>query len=170
LIRGRASDVGSRRWGWWVNRVAASPLLGEPARKRLLGWAGLEIEAERIGPACYFHTSRISIGPNAFINHGCHFENVAPVEIGPGAVLSMFVVVSTSHHEISGPGYRAGTWRFDPVRIGAGAWLGVRVTVLGGVTIGEGCVVAAGAVVTEDLPPNGLYAGVPARRVRDLPD
>lgn len=137
---------------------------------RLLRWAGIGLETRKVGPACYFHTSQILIGPKAFVNHGCHFENVAPVEIGPGAVLAMFVVVATSQHEIGGSDYRAGSWRPEPVRIGAGAWLGTRVTVLGGVTVGEGCVVAAGAVVAEDLAPNGLYAGVPARRIRDLPE
>jgi maltose O-acetyltransferase len=170
LLLGRTRDVTRRRWGWWVNRVAASPLLGERTRMRLLRWAGIAVEPIRMGPGCYFHTSQISIGPEAFINHGCHFENVAPIEIGPKAALGMFVVVATSEHEIAGPDRRAGGWRPKPVRIGAGAWLGTRVTVLGGVTIGDGCVVAAGAVVTEDLAPNGLYAGVPARRIRDLPE
>ncbi|WP_372495087.1 acyltransferase [Nocardioides pinisoli] len=51
-----------------------------------------------------------------------------------------------------------------------GAWIGAAVTVLPGVTIGPGCVVAAGSVVTADCQANGLYAGVPARRIRDLPD
>lgn len=49
-----------------------------------------------------------------------------------------------------------------------GCWLGGNVTVLPGVTIGRGCVIAAGAVVTKSCDPNGLYAGVPARRIRDL--
>ena len=150
--------------------MAASALLREEPRRRILRWAGIDVQAERLGPACYFHTTQISIGENAFINRGCHFENLALVEIGAGAVLSMFVVVATSHHEISGPDYRAGRWHSEPVRIGAGAWLGVGVTVLGGVTIGAGSVVAAGAVVAEDIAPNGLYAGVPARRIRDLPE
>jgi maltose O-acetyltransferase len=170
LLLGRTGGVADRRWNWWVNRVAASPLLREGTRFRLLRWAGIGVETTRIGPACYFHTSQISIGPKAFLNNGCYFENIAPVEIGPGAVLAMFVLVATSHHDIAGPEYRCGKWRPQPVRIGAGAWLGTRVTVLGGVTIGEGCVVAAGAVVADDLAPNGLYAGVPARRIRDLPE
>jgi maltose O-acetyltransferase len=54
------------------------------------------------------------------------------------------------------------------VSVGNGSWLGTGVTVLPGVTIGEGCVIAAGAVVTADCAPDGLYAGVPARRIRDL--
>lgn len=53
------------------------------------------------------------------------------------------------------------------VRIGEGCWLGTRVVVLPGVTIGDGCVVAAGAVVTKDLPPNTIAAGVPATVVRE---
>jgi maltose O-acetyltransferase len=55
-----------------------------------------------------------------------------------------------------------------PVEIGSGCWLGTGATVLPGVTIGDGCVIAAGAVVTGDCTADGLYAGVPARRIRDL--
>jgi maltose O-acetyltransferase len=56
-----------------------------------------------------------------------------------------------------------------PVSIEDGAWIAARVTILPGVTIGRGTVVAAGAVVTRDVPPNTLAAGVPARVKRELP-
>lgn len=54
------------------------------------------------------------------------------------------------------------------VRIGMGTWIGAGAVVLPGVTIGPGCVVAAGAVVVRHCEPNGLYAGVPARRVKEI--
>jgi acetyltransferase-like isoleucine patch superfamily enzyme len=55
------------------------------------------------------------------------------------------------------------------VVIGDDVWLGVRVVVTAGVTIGEGCIVGAGAVVTKDLPPNAIAAGVPARVIGERP-
>jgi acetyltransferase-like isoleucine patch superfamily enzyme len=55
-----------------------------------------------------------------------------------------------------------------PVTIGAGVWVGARAMIMPGVTIGDGAVIAAGAVVTKDVPPNTLVAGVPARIVREL--
>jgi maltose O-acetyltransferase len=57
-----------------------------------------------------------------------------------------------------------------PVRVGAGSWLGIGVAVLPGVTIGEGCVVGANAVVTSDLPDYSIAVGVPARILRNLKD
>jgi maltose O-acetyltransferase len=57
----------------------------------------------------------------------------------------------------------------SPVRIGSGCWLGAGVIIVPGVEVGAGCVIAAGAVVASDLPANGLYGGVPARRIDDLP-
>jgi maltose O-acetyltransferase len=63
---------------------------------------------------------------------------------------------------------RAGDLKAEPVTIGDGAWIGARATILPGVTIGGGAVVAAGSVVTRDLPANVLAGGVPARVIREL--
>lgn len=57
----------------------------------------------------------------------------------------------------------------QPITVGDGCWIGARAVILPGVTIGDGCVIAAGAVVSKDCAPNGMYAGVPARRIRELP-
>ena len=54
------------------------------------------------------------------------------------------------------------------LEIGVNCWIGAKVTILDGVSIGEGCVIAAGAVVKEDIPPHSLVAGVPARLIRRL--
>jgi maltose O-acetyltransferase len=162
-------SVRSRQWAFFVNGLAASPYLSERARVRLLRRQGLEIETDMISPRCYFHTCNVWVGPSALINHGSHIENVARVEIGANASLGPFTTILTSTHEIGPSDYRAGAWVRKPVRIGTGCWLGARAVVLPGVTVGDGCIVAAGSVVTQDCEPHGFYAGVPARRVRDLP-
>ena len=76
--------------------------------------------------------------------------------------------VVTGSHQLGDRRRRAGPPLPRPVRIGSGCWLGARVIVLPGVTIGPGCIIAAGAVVAQDCAADGLYAGVPARRLRDL--
>lgn len=55
-----------------------------------------------------------------------------------------------------------------PIKIGGGCWIGARAVILPGVTVGNGCIIGAGAVVAKDCEPDGMYAGVPAKRVRDL--
>jgi acetyltransferase-like isoleucine patch superfamily enzyme len=76
--------------------------------------------------------------------------------------------MTTSYHEIGASQRRQGAIEQQPIRVGAGTWIGTRAVVLPGVTIGPGCVIAAGAVVTKDCEANGLYMGLPAVRVRDL--
>jgi maltose O-acetyltransferase len=158
-----------RLWRWYVNVLGASPLLRGRDRLRLLRSAGLDVQTPRIGPACYFHSRALSVGPRTLVNHGVHIENVERVDIGADCAFGMYVTVLTSSHEIGSHEMRAGAWSAAPVRVEDGCWVGARATILPGVTIGAGCVIAAGAVVTEDCEPDGVYAGVPARRVRDLP-
>jgi maltose O-acetyltransferase len=76
--------------------------------------------------------------------------------------------VLTSTHDPGDHDNRRGPYRTAPVSIGAGSWIGARATIMPGVTIGDGVTVAAGAVVTRDCEPDGLYAGVPAQRVKKL--
>jgi len=78
-------------------------------------------------------------------------------------------MVITSTHRLGDARRRAGEWEARPVRIEDGCWIGAGAILLPGVAVGEGCVVAAGAVVRESCEPNGLYGGVPARRLEDLP-
>lgn len=152
-----------------MNVVAASPLVTSRTRARMLRRAGLDLDTEKIGPGCWFHTYAIAIGYDTLINNGCRFENHAPVTIGREVAFGYEVLVLTSTHEIGPPARRHGEWRTEPVMVGDGCWIGARATLLPGVTIGDGAVIAAGAVVSEDCDQNALYAGIPARRVRDLP-
>ena len=80
----------------------------------------------------------------------------------------MRVLMNTSSHEIGDSTRRAGRFRTAPISIGDGVWIGANVVIDPGVSIGSGVVVASGAVVTSDCLPDGLYAGVPAVRKKDL--
>lgn len=108
----------------------------------------------------------VTIGAFSFINRGVEIERGAT--IGRGVAVGPGVRIYTYDHEIGPASQRAAALRHRPVTVGDGCWLGVYAVVLPGVSIAPGCVIAAGAVVTKDTAPNGLYAGVPARRVRDL--
>jgi maltose O-acetyltransferase len=159
--------VTSRAWTFYVNELAASPLLSRSQRHWIYARAGLDIATRRVYPRCYFHSNDLRVGAGSLLNHGVHIENVERVEIGERTALGVFTTVLTSTHEVGPPQARAGTWIREPVTIGDGCWLGARCVVLPGVTIGDGCVVAAGSLVREDCDANGVYAGVPARRIRD---
>ncbi|WP_228373270.1 acyltransferase [Demequina silvatica] len=81
----------------------------------------------------------------------------------------MGVSFITATHEIADSSCRGGRVVSAPVTIEDGCWIGANVTILPGVTVGAGSVIAAGAVVVSTLAPNGLYGGVPARLIRELP-
>lgn len=157
-----------RPWQFAVNVLAASSLVLPKTRTRLYRWGGLEVETHGIRSRCFVHSGRLRIGPQTLVGQGCHFENREWVCIGSRCSLGPEVMLVTSSHEIGPPHERAGRYAGGPVTIGDGCWIGARATVLPNVTIGDGCVIAAGAVVTGDCAAGGLYAGVPARRIRDL--
>jgi maltose O-acetyltransferase len=129
---------------------------------------GIDAQRSTINAAGHFGGRNISIGKGAFINYGLFIDNTDRVTIGNDCSLGPNVTILTGTHEIGPSTKRAGTDRGLPVHIGDGSWLGANVTVLPGVTIGTGAMIAAGAVVTKDCEPNGLYAGVPARKIRNL--
>jgi maltose O-acetyltransferase len=164
----RLQRTDSAWWHWLVNGIAASPALSRDARLRLLRRAGIQIGNAIVEGGCYFFGSDIAIGDHAMINHRAYFDTRAHIEIGPGAGIATDALIYTSTHDLGPEHKRWGAYRTAPVTIGAGAWVGLRAVILPGVTVGDGAIVAAGAVVTEDVEPNCLYAGVPARKVREL--
>jgi maltose O-acetyltransferase len=111
----------------------------------------------------------LTIGENCWFNVHCFLDLGSAITIGDNVSFGHQVIVLTNSHEIGPSTGRASTISSKPVTIGSGAWLGARVTILPGVNIGPGAVVAAGSVVHEDVPANTLVAGTPARMVRLLP-
>jgi maltose O-acetyltransferase len=112
----------------------------------------------------------LDIGSSCWFNVGCRFDIHAAAQIGDGVRFGQEVLLLTHTHHLGPPERRAGELQAQPVKVGAGAWIGARVTILPGVSIGSGAVIAAGAVVAHDVAPNTLVGGVPARPIRDLSD
>jgi len=109
------------------------------------------------------------VGEGCALNTPLHLNASAPIRIGNRVGIGHHVVIITDTHNMGDASCRVGDRLSRPVSVEDGAWIAARVTVLPGVTIGRGSVVAAGAVVTRDVPPNCLVAGVPARVLRELP-
>jgi len=157
------------RWAWrhlFLGWLAASPFTPRAVRFLLYRVFGYAIETANIWPRCTIVGRHLMIGAGTFVNQQCFFEALAPIRIGRFCQIGMATMIITSHHRITGEG--AGAEVNLPVTIGDRVWLGARSMVLPGVTIGDRVIVAAGAVVTRDLLEPAVYAGVPARRVRDL--
>jgi maltose O-acetyltransferase len=152
----------------WVSPTTSFPI-PVSLRRGLLRLAGFRIGAKVTGlKQCVFQSNQVSIGDGSFVNMGCQFEGFGRVDIGRDVFLGPQVMILTSTHEIDEDGQVTRAPAARPVRVGDRCWLGARATVLPGVTIGEGTIIGAGAVVTKDCDPGALYVGVPARRVRWL--
>lgn len=125
---------------------------------------GLDIDrSAHIYSTVRFFTYPISVGARTHIGPRCLFTgaNGCLIEIGADCDIGPEVAFLTGTHQIGPSTRRAGSGLARPVRVGAGTWIGARSLILPGVNIGTGCIVAAGAVVTTDVPNNSLVAGVP---------
>ena len=153
-----------------LNVVAAGYATPHRVRIALMRRCGISVGENTIvlSRAQFEGGGHASIGSGCWIGTQCAFDTTAAIEIGDNVFIAQRADFITATHEFGPSSKRAGKQLHQPVRIGDGCWVGARVTILPGVSVGAGCVLAAGAVVTRDCEPNGLYAGVPARRVRDL--
>lgn len=121
----------------------------------------------RLFPPVYTDFGKnIKIGKDVFVNSGCCFQDQGGVTLGDGCLVGHNVVFATLDHD-KRPG-RRGDMTAAPIVVGKDVWIGAHATILKGVTIGDGAIIAAGAVVTRDVPPNTIAAGVPARVVKTI--
>ncbi len=109
----------------------------------------------------------LTIGKHVFINAGCKFQDQGGITIGDRALIGHNVVLATLNHDTD-PEKRA-DMHPAPITIGHDVWIGANATVLPGVTIGEGAIIAAGAVVTRDVPAYTIVGGIPAKIIRAIP-
>ena len=108
----------------------------------------------------------IHIGRNVFINSGCRFQDQGGIYIGDNVLIGHNVVLATLNHE-ENPQKR-GNLCPAPIKIANDVWIGSNATILPGVAIGEGAIIAAGAVVTKDVEENSIVGGVPAKFIRKI--
>lgn len=124
-------------------------------------------EGFRMFPPFYTDCGKnIHVGKNVFINAGCCFQDQGGITIGDGALIGHQVVLATLNHELA-PDKRQSLIP-KPIIIGNNVWIGSHATILGGVTIGDNAVIAAGAVVTRDVPENTIAGGVPAKIIKTI--
>jgi acetyltransferase-like isoleucine patch superfamily enzyme len=109
----------------------------------------------------------IRVGRNVFINQNCTLNDIGGITIGDEVFIGPRVNLISSGHPLD-PMYRRSHIVAAPITIETGAWLCTGATVLQGVTVGKDSVVAAGAVVTRDVPAGVLVGGVPARVLRSV--
>ena len=121
----------------------------------------------RLFPPIYSdYGKNIKLGKNVFINSGCCFQDQGGIEIGDGCLIGHQAVIATLNHDLS-PATRANMTP-SKVTLGKNVWVGSHATILPGVTVGDGSIIAAGAVVNKDVPPACVVAGVPAKVVKRL--
>jgi maltose O-acetyltransferase len=147
------------------------------ARARLLRAVGCDVD-RRVAVLGRVHlvgprgsARRLRIGSGCIIGPDATFALDAPITLGRNVSISPRVTLYTATHSLGGsarrmePGVLA-----RPIAIEDGVWVGMGAMILAGVRLGRGCVVAAGSVVTKDVPENALVAGNPAAPVESLPD
>ena len=137
-------------------RALMSRLLGKPVD-----------ETFKMFPPFYTDFGKnITVGKNVFINACCHFQDQGGITLGDNCLVGHNVVFATLNHGFA-PEDRQSMLP-APIVVGRNVWLGSNSTILQGVTIGDNAVIAAGAVVTKDVPANTIVGGVPAKFIRNI--
>lgn len=115
-----------------------------------------------LAPVYFDYGNYTKLGKGTFVNHGCYFMDGGTVTIGENVFIGPFCGFYTATHPMNYTDRNKGLEKALPITVGDNCWFGANVSVMPGVTIGSGCVIAAGSVVTEDVPDNSMVAGVPA--------
>ena len=108
----------------------------------------------------------LHLGKNIVINSGCHFQDQGGIYIGDNTIVERNVIFTTLNHDLN-PKSRGDMWP-KPIHIGKNVWIGAGATILPGVNIGDNSVIAAGSVVTKDVPENSVYGGNPAKLIKNI--
>jgi maltose O-acetyltransferase len=160
-------------WGYMIRHFCCFVLFCLPPtrlffiRRFLLRCSGVEVDDRTsfCGRGWIYGRGQLHIGAETWLSPGVivHTHVNANIHIGDRCDIGPGVEFIPGSHIIGNASRRAGEGTAKPITVGNGTWIGAKSVILGGVNIGEGCVVAAGSVVTHDVPSNSLVAGVPAR-------
>lgn len=108
---------------------------------------------------------QVTFGKNVFLNHHLTMMSIAGITLGDNVQIGPNVTLATDNHDLQD----RYVLECKPITIKNNVWIGTNATILPGVTVGENAVIAAGAVVTKDVPANTIVAGVPAKVVKEIP-
>ena len=171
---GRITEKGSHLWFDNKTKVAFSNVVLEGTTNSQGNGEFKLVESELIHNLCHqgnagknIFTYSCHIGKGSIIGDNCILDARQGIYIGENVNLSSEVHLWTEAHDVNDPYFRSMPCNHRPIHIGNRAWLGSNVTVLDNVSIGEGAVVCSGAVVTKDVEPGKVVAGVPAKVLRD---
>ncbi|MBK5484123.1 acyltransferase [Peribacillus sp. TH16] len=162
------------KWYKWriINKIQMSPILPARFRMKILRSCGMKLDSSSsIAENNYIGSQKLVMGKETTINVGGFLDGNAPIILEDYVRIGPYVKILTGTHN-----YRLSVIRrraedgtvSKSVVIKKGSWIGMGAMILPGITIGEGCIIAAGAVVTKDTEPNGMYGGNPAKRIKDL--
>lgn len=152
----------------YTSRINAGSCSQKKLRKLFFALTGQE-EEESFCLFPPFYTDfgqNIRVGKRVFVNEGCCFQDQGGITIGDGCLIGHQVVMATLDH-VQDPDRRADMIP-APIVLGKNVWVGAHATILAGVTVGDNAVIAAGAVVTKDVPENTVVGGVPARVLKKI--
>lgn len=132
----------------------------------LFGSAGKNLYVEPMFRCDYGFN--VHVGDNFYANFDCIFLDDRPITFGDNCLLGPRVCIYTVNHPLQAARRNTLLQQARPVTVGSSVWIGGNSVILPGVTIGDGAVVAAGAVVTRDVPPNTVVGGNPARVIKAI--
>jgi len=118
-----------------------------------------------------FKDSKIILGNGTYVGRNTNIAAYCPVSIGHDVLIGPYCHINSCNHRFDRRDIPIAQQGLDPkpITIGNGVWIGTHCIVLAGVTIGEGAIIGAGSVVTRDIPPFEIWAGVPAKFLKDRP-
>lgn len=156
-------------------------LIGDYSYIHALGPDSLTFgENSGVGSMCKIVTSvqfndvsgYIRFGKNVWIGDGSHLGGAGGLDIGDDTFTGQYITIHPENHRFDIPDqlYRLQGVTRKGIKIGRNCWIGAKVTITDGVTIGDHCVIAAGSVITKDIPDCSLAGGVPAKVIRTLPE
>ena len=150
--------------------VLASDPFSNFIKRRLLLMRGSQVgDRPKFGRNLWIDDySKLLIGNHVFFNYGCQLQATGGIQIDDNVLLGPGVTILSANHDIArGTCMRTGPAIFKPVHIESDVWLGGRCVISPGVTVGQGAVVAAGAVVTKNVPPYTVVGGAPASFIKE---
>jgi len=150
---------------WLPDNVIFLRIRGFLARP-FLGKSGKNLRLGR--NITFYNPSMINIGRDVYIAYGCWFMAGERITVADEVLFGPYCVVVSSNHQKVGNSFRFGKAVQAPISIGFGSWVGAHVTLTSGTKIGDSCLVAAGAVVTDKFQDNIILGGVPARVLKHL--